>query len=112
MSEQTAPIYEFGEFQLDLDRQVLTRAGEEIALTPKVYSLLVIFVENAGRLLGKDELIKLLWENSFVEEANLNVNVSALRRALGERPNEDRYVATVPRRGYRFVADVQRSDGP
>src|SRR5262249_36839435 len=107
MSEQHSPIYEFGDFQLDLGRQALLRDGEEVTLTPKVYSLLVIFVENPGRLLSKDELIKLLWEDSFVEEANLNVNVSALRRALGEKPNDDRYVVTVPRRGYRFVADVR-----
>ena len=109
MDKRSDYIYEFGEFRLETGRQVLTRLGDDVALTPKVYGLLVIFLQNPDRLLEKDELIKALWEDSFVEEANLNVTVSALRRALDERPNDDKYIVTVPRRGYRFVAGVSQS---
>ncbi len=108
MSEMGNKIYEFGDFRFDTAEQILQRAGGEIVpLTPKVFDLLQILVERHGHLLSKDELIKTLWAESFVEEANLNVTVSALRRALGEKPNENRYIETVPRRGYRFVAEVR-----
>lgn len=100
-------IYEFAEFRLDRGERSLSLAGEPVALTPKVFDLLAVLVENHGHLMTKDDLIKLLWQDSFVEEANLNVNISALRRALGETPNEHRFIETVPRRGYRFVAEVR-----
>ena len=107
MKEKEAKIYEFGPFRLDVAEQRLLRGGEEVLLTPKVFDLLVVLAQNRGRLMGKEELLKALWPDSFVEEANLNVNVSALRRALGETPSAPQYVETVPRRGYRFVADVR-----
>ncbi len=107
MTEKTNKIYEFGDFRFETAEQTLSRGGEIIALTPKVFDLLVVLVENHGHLLNKDELIKTLWADSFVEEANLNVTISALRRALGEKPNENRFIETVPRRGYRFVAEVR-----
>jgi DNA-binding winged helix-turn-helix (wHTH) protein/TolB-like protein/Flp pilus assembly protein TadD len=107
MSEQNGIIYEFGEFKLDVSERLLLRNDEIAALTPKVFDLLVLLVENHGRLMTKEELIGRLWQDSFVEEANLNVNISALRRALGEKPNEHRFIETVPRRGYRFVAEVE-----
>lgn len=107
MTEKNNKIYEFGEFRLDVAEQILQCNGENMTLTPKIFDLLVILVENHGHLLTKDELIKKLWAESFVEEANLNVTVSALRRALGEKPNENRFIETVPRRGYRFVAQAR-----
>jgi DNA-binding winged helix-turn-helix (wHTH) protein/TolB-like protein/Tfp pilus assembly protein PilF len=109
MGERTGKIYEFDEFRLDPDERTLTHGDEAVALTPKVFDLLVLFAENPGRLLEKEWIIGQLWQDSFVEEANLNVNVSTLRRALGETPNEARFVETIPRRGYRFVAEVTES---
>ncbi|MEZ5429377.1 MAG: winged helix-turn-helix domain-containing protein [Pyrinomonadaceae bacterium] len=110
MIEKTGKIYEFGEFRLETGEQVLMRGGEPVAVTPKVFDLLAVLVENHGHLLTKDELFGALWADQFVEEANLNVNVSALRRVLGEKPNESRYIETVPRRGYRFVAEVRKAE--
>jgi DNA-binding winged helix-turn-helix (wHTH) protein/TolB-like protein/tetratricopeptide (TPR) repeat protein len=107
MSEKAEKIYEFGEFRFETAEQILRRNGEVVPLTPKVFDLLRVLVENQGHLLSKDELLKSLWAESFVEEANLNVTVSALRRTLGEKPNENRFIETVPRRGYRFVAAVR-----
>ncbi len=107
MTEKNGKIYEFEDFRLDLAEQILSRAGKPVALTPKVFDLLAVLVENHGHLLSKDELVKTLWADSFVEEANLNVTVSALRKILGEKPQEDRFIETVPRRGYRFVAKVR-----
>ena len=100
-------IYEFGPFRLiPLERQLL-RDEQLVSLTPKSFDLLVVLVENSGRLIEKEELLKRIWPDSFVEEANLSVNVSALRRALGEGPENNQYVETVPRHGYRFVAEVK-----
>ena len=69
--------------------------------------MLVVLVEHSGRLLGKDALMERLWPDQFVEEVNLNRNVSTLRRALGERPGEAKYIETVPKHGYRFIAEVR-----
>ena len=94
------------------DERQLLRDNQPRQLTPKCFDLLVVPVENSGHLIGKDELLQRLWPDSIVEEANLSVNMSALRRALDEDPNEHQYVETVPRRGYRFVAGVRdRWDG-
>lgn len=103
--------YEFGPFHLEVDEKQLLRDGQAVPLTPKAFDLLLALVENSGHLVEKDELLKRIWPDSFVEEANLSVNMTAVRRALGEGPNDHHYIETVPRRGYRFVADVrQRSD--
>ena len=109
MARGANKTFEFGEFQLDAGEQVLRQNGEPVPLTPKVFDLLVLLIENPGHLMDKGILLETLWKDSFVEEANLNVNISALRRALGENPNEHRYIETVPRRGYRFVADVRET---
>ena len=104
--EKPEKIYEFGDFRLDISERLLLRDGTPVVVTPKVFDLLGLLVENHGHLMEKDRLIKSLWPDSFVEEANLNVNVSALRRVLGESPTESQFIETVPRRGYRFVAAV------
>jgi TolB-like protein/DNA-binding winged helix-turn-helix (wHTH) protein/Tfp pilus assembly protein PilF len=112
MVRQATHIYEFGPFRLIPEERQLLRDNQPVQLTPKCFDLLVVLVENSGHLIGKNELLKRLWPDSFVEEANLSVNMSALRRALDEGPNEHQYVETVPRRGYRFVAGVRdRWDG-
>lgn len=109
MSLMQKEIYEFGSFSLDPAERVILRDGEPLALTPKVFDTLVYLVRNRGRLLTKDELLKGIWPDTFVEEVNLAVNISTLRKAFGEGPQDDRYIATVPGRGYRFVAEVQDS---
>ncbi len=106
MVGQARHIYEFGPFRLIPEERQLLRDNQPVPLTPKCFDLLVVLVENTGHLIEKDQLLKRIWPDSFVEEANLSVNMSALRRALGEGPNKHQYVETVPRRGYRFVAGV------
>jgi TolB-like protein/DNA-binding winged helix-turn-helix (wHTH) protein len=107
MVRQNRQIFEFGPFRLIPEERQLLRDNQPVPLTPKSFDLLVVLVENSGRLIGKDALMEQIWPDSFVEEANLSVKMSALRRALGENPHEVQYIETVPRRGYRFVADVK-----
>jgi len=96
-------IYRFVGFELDPVRRVLLRGGEPVLLTPKAFDVLAFLVLNPGRVISKDELLKAIWPDSFVEEGNLAQYVSALRKALGE---ESRLIATVPGRGYQFGAQV------
>jgi Tol biopolymer transport system component/DNA-binding winged helix-turn-helix (wHTH) protein len=96
-------IYEFGPFRLEPAERKLLRGSEVVALTPKVFDMLVMLVRNNGHLLEKDELIRALWPDSFVEEGNLSNNIFVLRKALG---TDHEYIETVPRRGYRFVGAV------
>src|SRR5262245_36109207 len=107
MSHENNHFYEFGPFRLDATERLLLRAGETVALTPKAFDLLLVLVERRGHLLEKSELLKLVWSDTIVEEANLSYNISFIRKALGEGGNEQRYIETVPRRGYRFVAPVR-----
>ena len=100
-------VYEFGPFTLIPSERQLLRDHLPVSLAGKSFDLLVVLVENSGRLVGKEELLKRIWPDSFVEEANLSVNMTALRRALGEGRDDLRYVETVPRHGYRFVAEVR-----
>lgn len=99
-------LYEFGPFRLDGARRVLWRDGEVVPLTPKALDVLVALVEQQGRVVTKSELMERVWPDTFVEEANLTVNVSALRKALGEG-NGKPYIQTLARRGYRFAAEVR-----
>ena len=108
MASFVGHIYRFGDFALDTDQRVLLRAGKALPLTPKVFDTLLILVENGGRIVGKEELMGRLWPDTFVEEANLSVNIQQLRRALGDRARQPRYVETVARRGYRLIADVEK----
>jgi DNA-binding winged helix-turn-helix (wHTH) protein/TolB-like protein len=105
MSVSSRHFYEFGPFRLDIGEQLLLRNGEVVPLTPKALELLLALVQNNGRVLGKEELMKQVWPDSFVEEANLSRHVFTLRKVLGE-DGEERYIETIPRRGYRFVAGV------
>jgi TolB-like protein len=103
--------YEFGPYRLDMSERVLTCDGETIALTPKATEILIMLVLNAGQLVEKDELLKEVWPNTFVEEANLSQNVFVLRRALGDERADPRYIETVVRRGYRFIGTVRTVNG-
>jgi DNA-binding winged helix-turn-helix (wHTH) protein/TolB-like protein/Tfp pilus assembly protein PilF len=100
-------LYRFGEFRVDAKNRLLLRGSETIPITPKAFDLLLLFVENSGTLLRKDELIERLWGRTVVEESNLARNISFLRKALGEHPKHPEYIVTVAGHGYRFVADVQ-----
>jgi DNA-binding winged helix-turn-helix (wHTH) protein/TolB-like protein/Tfp pilus assembly protein PilF len=112
MYERALTIYEFGPFRLDTAERRLTRGGRPIPLTGKAFDLLIVLVSNSGRLLSKDELMRALWPGRIVEENNLTVNMSALRKALRDsKAGSSRYVETVPRVGYRFDA-VVNEHGP
>src|SRR5688572_25460834 len=108
MSEQISEFYEFGRFRLKAEERVLLRGQELVALTPKGFDILLTLLESAGRVVPKDDLMKKVWPNTFVEEGNLTQNVSLLRKALGESANGPQFIETVPRRGYRFVAPVNK----
>ena len=101
-------MYQFGPFALDPTERVVLRDGTPLIVTPKVFDTLLCFVRNPGRVLTKDELLKEIWPDTFVEEVNLAVNISTLRKVLGENPQEVRYIATIPGRGYKFVAEVEK----
>ncbi len=106
MSHPIKHFYEFGPFRLDLTERLLLRDGRHIPLTPKAYETLLALVENGGHVLDKDELIKRVWPDTFVEEVNLAKNVSGLRKVLGGEQSEQ-YIETIPKRGYRFIANVR-----
>ena len=100
-------IYEFGDFRLDPAQQLLLRRGQPVPLTPKVFEALVVLVQNSGRLVEKEDLIKRLWPDTFVEDVALTQNISQLRKVLGEGAAGPGMIQTVPKRGYRFVAPVR-----
>ena len=104
-------IYEFGPFRVDALRRTLLREGKQVRLPSKAFEILLVLLEGKGRLVEKDELMQRVWPDTVVEENNLTVNISALRRSLTESPGEHRYVVTVPGRGYQFVAEVRHVDG-
>jgi DNA-binding winged helix-turn-helix (wHTH) protein/pimeloyl-ACP methyl ester carboxylesterase len=104
--------YQFGPFHLDVRERRLSRGDEVVPLRLKVFDTLLVLVENAGRLVTKQELLDTVWPETAVEENNLNHNVSVLRKALGERATGQQYIETVPRVGYRFAATVQGVAAP
>ncbi len=108
MRKQVRHLYEFGPFSLDTAERLLTCDGKVVALAPKLLETLLVLVENSGRVMEKEELLKTLWPDSYVEESNLTTYVSQLRKALGENLDGQSYIETVPRRGYRFVAEVKK----
>ena len=108
MGEQTSEFYEFGRFRVKSEERVLLRERELVPLTPKAFDILLTLLENDGRIVHKEDLMKKVWPNTFVEEGNLTQNVSLLRKALGESANGPQFIETVPRRGYRFVAPVSK----
>jgi TolB-like protein len=99
--------YEFGPYQLNVNTRLLKRSGETISLTPKAAEILAMLVTRAGQLVEKDELLKEIWPDTFVEEANLSQNIFYLRKALGDDRAGPKYIETVTRRGYRFIAAVR-----
>jgi DNA-binding winged helix-turn-helix (wHTH) protein/Tfp pilus assembly protein PilF len=105
-SQPVRHFYEFGPFRLDLEQKLLTYEGETVPLAPKVFETLVLLIENKGRVVKKDEMIKTLWPDRYVEESNLTQNIFMLRKIFGEAPGKHQYIETIPKRGYRFTGQV------
>lgn len=103
-------IYEFAEFSVDVVRRRLLRHGIVVPITSKAFETLLILIRNNGSTVTKSDLMNCVWGDSAVEENNLTQQISALRRALGERPNDHRFIVTVPGRGYSFVASMKATD--
>jgi pimeloyl-ACP methyl ester carboxylesterase/DNA-binding winged helix-turn-helix (wHTH) protein len=108
MPTDEASVYEFGDFRLEVRERRLLREGRPISLTAKVFETLKILLDRPGRLLTKDELMRQLWPDTVVEENNLSHNISVLRQVLGERDGRAPFIETVPRVGYRFLANVNQ----
>lgn len=100
-------VYEFGDCRLEAAERRLSRAGSPLALTARVFDLLLVLVQNAGHLLEKEEIMREVWHDAQIEENNLTVSMSVLRKLLGDSAGRD-FIETVPKRGYRFTADVRR----
>jgi predicted ATPase len=103
-------IYEFADYRVDTGQFRLTRAGRTEPITPTVFKILQILLERAGDSVTKEELMKCVWPDSYVEEGNLNRNVSTLRKALDEKPRDHKFIETIPKTGYRFIAPVRATD--
>jgi len=107
MNNDAKRVYQFGGFRLDASDQLLSLRGQPVPLTPKVFDTLLLLIEGHGRLVGKDEFMERLWPGTFVGEDALSQNISVLRKVLGEAGGAREYIATVPKRGYRFVAELR-----
>jgi DNA-binding winged helix-turn-helix (wHTH) protein/tetratricopeptide (TPR) repeat protein len=111
MDHKTKHLYEFGGFRLDEAERLLLRAGEPVSLTPKAFDLLLVLVKRSGRLVEKEELFKAVWPDTIVEESNLSSNIALIRKVLGDDASAPRFIETVPKRGYRFIAELQVVEG-
>ncbi len=111
MGAQSRRVFHFGPFALHAAPRLLTRDGEVVPLASKAFETLMALVRNAGRVVGKDELLRLVWPGAVVEESNLTQTIFVLRKALGETVREHRFIVTIPRRGYSFVAEVRERAG-
>jgi TolB-like protein/DNA-binding winged helix-turn-helix (wHTH) protein len=111
MPLQEKAVFEFGLFRLNPAERLLQREQVPVRLPPKAFDALVLLVENAGHLLEKEELLRKVWPGTFVEESNLTQHISILRKALQDGEGGFQYIETVPRRGYRFIAEVRELSG-
>jgi DNA-binding winged helix-turn-helix (wHTH) protein/pimeloyl-ACP methyl ester carboxylesterase len=107
MNDQTKQAYVFGRFRIDAGKRLLFAGDELVTLTPKAFDTLLALVENRGTVLSKEELMRMVWADQFVEENNLAQNIHSVRKSLGEGSEGAKYIETIPKRGYRFVADVE-----
>src|SRR6266404_1951692 len=110
MLSQVQERFEFGPFRLDPTEHTLLRDDQVVALTPKAFETLALLVRSSGHLVRKEELIERVWRDTIVEEGNLNVIIHTLRKALGDDPREHKYIETVAKCGYRFVAEVRKAE--
>jgi eukaryotic-like serine/threonine-protein kinase len=104
---KTRQLYEFGPFRVDPEKELLLREEETVPIAPKAFQVLLVLIRQNKQVVTKDDLMKAIWPDTFVEEANLSRNIFLLRKALGENPQVHQYIVTVPGRGYRFAEDVQ-----
>jgi Tol biopolymer transport system component/DNA-binding winged helix-turn-helix (wHTH) protein len=109
-NENKARFFNFGNFTLDVEKRLLLRAGEPVPLTPKAFHTLAVLVRRSGHVVGKDELLEEIWGDAFVEESTIAQNIFTLRKALGQNHTENQFIETVPKHGYRFIADVKAVD--
>jgi len=107
MDKKENRLYEFDRFCLDVSERILRCDQQEAPLAPKVFETLLLLVENSGRVVGKEELLKAVWPDNFVEESSLTQNISLLRKVLGDGVDGRRFIETIPKRGYRFIAPVR-----
>jgi DNA-binding winged helix-turn-helix (wHTH) protein/tetratricopeptide (TPR) repeat protein len=105
--QKVKQLYEFGPFRVDPEKELLLRGSKTVPLTPKTFQVLLVLVRHSKEVVTKDDLMKMVWPDTFVEEANLSRNIFLLRKALGETPQDHQYIVTVPGRGYRFAEEVQ-----
>jgi DNA-binding winged helix-turn-helix (wHTH) protein len=105
-SQGLTELYEFGPFRVDPEKETLCRAGEPVPLTPKTFQVLMVLVRHSKEVVTKDDLLKTVWPDTFVGEANLSRNIFMLRKALGESAQDRQYIITVPGRGYRLAESV------
>ncbi|MFL6466456.1 MAG: winged helix-turn-helix domain-containing protein, partial [Pyrinomonadaceae bacterium] len=110
MEPLKAKHFRFAGYEVDGAKRLLSKEGEPLPLNSKSFDLLMALIERNGEVLSKNELLEAVWPGQFVEEGNLTVHVSALRKILGERKDEHRFIVTVPGRGYSFVADLEKAD--
>ena len=109
MSSQDNQLYEFGPYVIDARSRILLKDGATVRLTPKAFDTLLVLVQHASQVVEKEQLLKEVWPDIFVEEGSLSHNIHGLRKALGDDSSEPRYIETIPKRGYRFVAPVKIS---
>src|SRR5271163_2452563 len=107
MANETKHFYEFGPFRVDPDKRLLLRENQPVPLQPKAFETLLVLVRNSENVVLKDDLMNSVWPGTFVEESNLAQNIFVLRKALGGASGENRYILTVPGRGYRFTEKVR-----
>ena len=107
MSSLINHFYRFGEFTLDADQKVLLHKGKPLLLAPKVLDILLTLVQHSGRIVEKEELMRRVWPDTFVEESNLTYSVAQLRKTLGDDARHPRFIETIPKRGYRFIAEAE-----
>jgi len=110
METETRHLYQFDDFCLDAGERRLLRRGQSVPLTPKAFETLLYLVCRSGRIVEKDELLRAVWPDTFVEEATLAQNIFTLRRALGQGRETVQYIETIPKRGYRFTTGVTSFD--
>jgi Tol biopolymer transport system component/DNA-binding winged helix-turn-helix (wHTH) protein len=111
MSTKTFLTFKFDDFYVDVDERCLTFQGQPVPLTPKAFQTLVVLLRNHGRLVEKESLLNEVWADTFVEETTLAQNIRTLRKALGRFEQDKEFIVTVPRRGYKFVGDVEEISG-
>src|SRR5688572_9873260 len=102
-------LYEFGNFVLDARSRILLKVGGTVHLTPKAFDILLVLVQHGGQVVNKEQLLKEVWPDTFVEEGSLSRNIHELRKALGDDSSEPGYIETIPKRGYRFLAPLKVS---